>query len=157
MWKTVKTYVISILIALAVGGIAALVTGSNMMLYDEITKPPLAPPPIIFPIVWTILYIIMGVSSARVFLKKADMPKEVSKALKIYELQLIFNFFWSLIFFNLRAFFFAFLWLVALWVLILWMIVEFYKIDKASGLMNIPYLLWVTFAGYLNLAIYILN
>ena len=157
MWKTVKTYVISILIALTVGVLSALITRGNMMIYGEIIKPPLAPQGFIFPIVWTFLYILMGVSSARVFLKKSEMPDSVSKALKIYELQLIFNFFWSLIFFNLRAFLFSFVWLVALWVLILLMIIKFYKIERFAGLMNIPYLLWVTFAGYLNLAIYILN
>jgi len=155
--KKFKIYLISILIPLAVGGLAALLTSGNMMLYDEIVKPPLAPPPILFPIVWTILYILMGIGSARVYLKKEAMPKEVTSALKTYALQLGFNFFWSLIFFNLRAFLFAFIWLIALWGLIIIMLFQFYKIDKIAAIINIPYLLWVTFAAYLNLAIYILN
>lgn len=155
--KNFKTYLIAILIPLAVGGLAALLTSGNMMLYDEIVKPPLAPPPILFPIVWTILYILMGIGSARVYLKKEAMPKEVTSALKTYALQLGFNFFWSLIFFNLRAFLFAFIWLIALWGLIIIMLFQFYKIDKIAAIINIPYFLWVTFAAYLNLAIYILN
>ena len=155
--KNFRTYLIAILIPLAVGGLSALLTRGNMMLYGEIAQPPLAPPPIIFPIVWTILYILMGIGSARVYLKKQAMPREVTRALRIYALQLGFNFFWSLIFFNLRAFLFAFIWLIALWGLIIVMLFKFYKIDKIAAIINIPYLLWVTFAAYLNLAIYILN
>lgn len=155
--KILKTYVVAILIPLIVGGLAALLTRGNMMLYDQIVNPPLAPPAILFPIVWTILYILMGISSARVYLKKEAMPQEVSFALTVYALQLGFNFFWSLIFFNLRAFFFAFWWILILWVLIIVMILKFRKIDSVAAAINIPYLLWVTFAAYLNLAIYILN
>ncbi len=157
MSKKVKTYVISILIPLIVGGLAAFLTRNNMMLYDEIVKPPLAPPPILFPIVWTILYVLMGISSARVSLMKKGKEKLATEALAIYWIQLGFNFFWSLIFFNARAFLAAFLWLIALWALILYMILKFSKIDLAAAIMNIPYLLWVTFAGYLNLMIYLLN
>ncbi len=152
-----RVYLIGILIPLAVGGLSALLTRGNMMLYSDIVQPPLAPPPILFPIVWTILYILMGIGSARVYLKKEAMPREVTNALKIYALQLGFNFFWSLIFFNLRAFLFAFIWLIALWGLIIVMLFKFYKIDKPAAIINIPYLLWVTFAAYLNLAIFILN
>lgn len=155
--KTLKIYVVAILIPLAVGALAAFLTRGNMMLYDQIVKPPLAPPPILFPIVWTILYTLMGISSARIYLKKESMPQEVSSALTVYVLQLGFNFFWSLIFFNLRAFFFAFWWILILWVLIIIMILKFRKIDGIAAAINIPYLLWVTFAAYLNLAIYILN
>ncbi len=155
--KTLKTYVVAIIIPLVVGGLAAFLTRGNMMLYGQIVKPPLAPPPILFPIVWTILYILMGISSARVYLKKESMPQEVSSALTVYALQLGFNFFWSLIFFNLRAFFFAFWWILILWALIIIMILKFHKIDGIAAAINIPYLLWVTFAAYLNLAIYILN
>ena len=155
--KNIRVYLIAILIPLAVGGLASILTSSSMMMYGEMVKPPLAPPPILFPIVWTILYILMGIGSARVYLKKEAMPREVTKALRIYALQLGFNFFWSLIFFNLRAFLFAFIWLIALWGLIIIMLFKFYKIDKIAAIINIPYILWVTFAAYLNFAIYILN
>ncbi len=157
MSKKVKTYVISILIPLIVGGLAAFLTRNNMMLYEEIVKPPLAPPPILFPIVWTILYVLMGISSARVKLQEKTQKKLVTEAMTVYWVQLGFNFFWSLIFFNARAFLAAFLWLIALWTLILYMILKFSKIDLTAAIMNIPYLLWVTFAGYLNLMIYLLN
>ncbi len=155
MWKKIKVYLVSILIPLAVGGLAAFLTRNNMMLYGEITKPPLAPPAILFPIVWTILYVLMGIGCARVYLSEQSTDR--SSALLVYALQLFFNFFWSIIFFNARAFLAAFVWIVALWLLIISMIRKFLKVDRIAGLINIPYLLWVTFAAYLNLAIYILN
>jgi len=155
--KKAKTYAISIIIALAVGGLSAFLTRNNMMLYEDIIKPPFAPPAILFPIVWTILYILMGIGAARVYLKRETIPKAASEALMVYAVQLAVNFFWSLIFFNQRAFLAAFLWLVILWILILLMLSKFRKVDLAAAVINIPYLIWVTFAGYLSLAIYILN
>ncbi|MBQ9756931.1 MAG: tryptophan-rich sensory protein [Clostridia bacterium] len=155
--KSIKTYVVSILIPLLVGGLSAFLTRNNMMLYEDIIKPPLAPPAILFPIVWTILYILMGIGAARVYLKRDIMPKEVAEAKMVYFLQLAVNFFWSLIFFNQRAFLAAFLWLVLLWLLIVLMLVKFRKVDLPAAVINIPYLIWVTFAGYLSLAIYLLN
>lgn len=157
MWKKIKPYVISVAFALGVGGLSALLTAGNMDLYSQIVQPPLAPPPFLFPIVWTILYILMGISSAMIWKKRSSMPAEVNKALTVYALNLFLNFFWSIIFFNFRAFLFAFIWLVALWAVILTMIIKFAKIKPIAGYLQIPYLLWVTFAGYLNLAIYILN
>lgn len=157
MKEKLKLYATSILIALAVGGLSALLTSGNMDLYSEIIKPPLAPPSILFPIVWTVLYILMGIGSALVFSKKEEKPDEVKKALVFYGINLFLNFFWSIIFFNMRAFLFSFIWLIALWVVILIMIIRFYRVSPVSGLLQIPYILWVTFAGYLNLAIYLLN
>ncbi len=153
----IKTYVISILIPLAVGALAAFLTRDGMMLYDEIIQPPLAPPAIVFPIVWTILYTLMGIGCARVYLQKDVMQNAVSKALNVYALQLAFNFCWSLIFFNLRAFFAAFVWLIVLWLLVAVMLIRFNRVDKIAAIINIPYLVWLTFAAYLNLAIVILN
>lgn len=157
MKENVKKYAVSVIIALAVGGLSALLTSGNMNLYSEITKPPLAPPSILFPIVWTILYILMGISAALVYSENGSKPDEVKSALTIYGINLFLNFFWSIIFFNMRAFLFSFIWLVALWIVILVMIVKFYRINPIAGILQIPYLLWVTFAGYLNLAIYLLN
>jgi len=154
MWNKIKPYIISILIALAVGGLSAFFTNDNMMIYQEINQPPLSPPPFIFPIVWTILFTLMGISSAIVYTKNTSNSK---KALTIYTVQLIVNFFWSIIFFNLRTYLFAFLCLIFLWILIITMIYEFYKISKLAAYLQIPYLLWVTFAGYLNFMIFILN
>ena len=152
--KTIKTYAMGVVIALAVGGISALLTSGNMMLYQEINQPPLAPPGFLFPIVWTILFILMGISSAMVYI---TAPDKSQKALTVYALQLVVNFAWSLIFFNLRAFFFAFIWILLLLALIVWMIYEFWKINKVAAYLQIPYLLWTTFATYLNLGVYLLN
>lgn len=157
MWKKIKPYVISIAIALAVGGLSALLTAGNMNIYDRIITPPLSPPPILFPIVWTILYTLMGVSSARIYIKGKEQNIDVSGALLVYALQLAVNFFWSIIFFNMQAFLFAFVWIILLWLLIIVMIKRFYEIDPLSAWLQIPYLLWVTFAAYLTFAIYILN
>ena len=156
MWKKIKPYVISVAIALGVGGLSALLTAGNMDLHSQIVQPPLAPPPWLFPVVWTVLFIFMGISSAMIF--TSDAPKrDVNNALTVYGINLFLNFFWSIIFFNMRAYFFAFIWLIALWITILVMIIKFIKIKPVAGYIQIPYLIWVTFAGYLNLAIYILN
>ena len=157
MWKKIKPYVISIAIALAVGGLSALLTAGNMNIYGRIITPPLSPPPILFPIVWTILYTLMGISSARIYIKGKEQNIDVSGALLVYALQLAVNFFWSIIFFNMQAFLFAFVWIILLWLLIIVMIKRFYEIDPLSAWLQIPYLLWVTFAAYLTFAIYILN
>ena len=152
-----KTYVVSVLIALAVGGLSALLTSGNMMISDELVQPPLAPPAILFPIVWTILYVAMGIGAARVCIVGKGMKVVTTEAIKTYAAQLAVNFFWSIIFFNFRAFLLAFLWLILLWILILVMLVRFAKVDDFATIINIPYLVWVTFAGYLNFMIYILN
>ena len=157
MWKKIKPYVISISIALAVGGLAAYLTMDSMEIYGSINQPALAPPGWLFPVVWTILYVLMGISAALIYTDKTATGDEKKIALKIYAFQLIVNFFWTLIFFNLRNYLFAFVWLVLLWVLILIMIIRFYRIRPVAGLLQIPYLLWVTFAGYLNFMIYLLN
>lgn len=157
MWSKIKPYIIAILIPLAVGGIASFLTRNNMDIYQQINRPALAPPSIVFPIVWTILYVLMGISSARIYLNQGANSQYSPFALYSYAKQLILNFLWSIIFFNLRQFLFAFIWLIFLWFSILKMILAFYKIDKTAAYLQIPYLIWVTFAGYLNLIIYLLN
>ncbi|MBQ4626860.1 MAG: tryptophan-rich sensory protein [Clostridia bacterium] len=157
MWKKIKTYVISIATALLTGGLSALLTMGNMDIYSRINQPPLAPPPWLFPVVWTILYVLMGIGAALVYNRKDYKPNEVRTALIIYAVNLFLNFFWSIIFFNLEAYLFAFIWLVVLWGVIIAMIVSFRKVSPAAAYMQIPYLIWVTFAGYLNFAIYLLN
>lgn len=157
MKEKAKRYVISVLTSLAVGGLSALLTSGNMDLYSEITKPALAPPSVLFPIVWTVLYILMGICAALVYGEKDSKPDEVKNALTVYGINLFLNFFWSIIFFNMRAFLFSFIWLVALWIVITVMIIKFYRIKPIAGILQIPYLLWVTFAGYLNFAIFLQN
>lgn len=156
MPEKLKPYIISVIIALAVGGVSALLTKNNMNIFEKINMPPLSPPSVVFPIVWAVLYILMGISSAIIYKNGTDR-EEVQSALKVYALQLAVNFFWSLIFFNMQAYLFAFVWLVLLWVLVIVMIVKFKKISPAAAWLQIPYLLWITFAGYLSLMIYLLN
>ena len=155
--KKIKTYVVSILIPLAVGGVSALLTMNNMNIYSEIDTPALSPPAILFPIVWTVLYVLMGISAAMIYNSPTLLQNKKEKALFTYALSLFFNFSWSIIFFNLRAFGVAFIWLVVLWLLILKTIIEYSKINRVAAYLQIPYLIWVSFAGYLNLAIFLLN
>ncbi len=157
MWKKIKPYVISVAIALAVGGLSALLTKNNMSVYNNIERPALAPPMVVFPIVWSMLFILMGISSAMVWVHREKDPDTAFAALRVYGMQLILNFFWSIIFFNMQAYLFAFIWLALLWIFILVMIVQFKTISPLAAYLQLPYLLWVTFAGYLTLMIYLLN
>ncbi len=150
-----KTYGISILIAEAVGAVAGFVTSSGMEQYASAEKPALSPPEILFPIVWTILYALMGISSARIYLAPGGRNRSMS--LILYGIQLVFNFFWSFIFFSLQAYGFAFFWLLALFAVIVAMTLVFRKVDKTAALMQIPYILWVAFALYLNFMVWRLN
>lgn len=149
-----KALIVSIAISLGVGALAGFLTRNSMTLYPTLVKPPLAPPGWIFPVVWTILYVLMGISAYIIYTSNS---KDKEEALRVYILQLMMNFFWSIIFFNQQAYLLAFFILVILWVLILIMIQKFKDINTLAGILQIPYLLWVTFAGYLNLAIYLLN
>jgi benzodiazapine receptor len=151
MSKT-KIYVKSILIPVFIGGIVGLIISGSID-YNSLQKPFLAPPSILFPIVWTILYILMGVSYGILESKSLIEPKTKF----IYYLQLFVNATWSIIFFTLKWRLFAFIWIILLDLLVIIMIIEFYKKNKIAGLIQIPYLLWVLFASYLNLAVYLLN
>ena len=149
-------YLLWIAVTESVGLLSGLLSRGGTQLYNEmIEKPALSPPAILFPIVWTILYALMGIGAARVAAKNAGPSR--SRALNVFVIQLILNFFWSLIFFNAQAFGFALLWLLLLWVVIILMIVLFWRVDKPAALLQIPYLLWVTFAAYLNYAVWQLN
>lgn len=155
--EKIKSYVISILIALATGALSAILTMGSMDIYNTVNTPPLSPPSILFPIVWSVLYILMGISAAMIYNTPTASESEKRSALYTYALSLIFNFFWSIIFFNMRNFLFAFIWLLVLLFLIARTIVKYYSINSTAAYLQIPYLLWVTFAGYLNFAIWYLN
>lgn len=152
-----KSYIYSILIALGVGGLSALISSKGMDIYKTIVRPPLSPPAILFPIVWSILFVLMGISAAIIYNTHYAAFGQRTSALLTYALSLIFNFFWSIIFFNLRWFGFAFFWILILLFLIIRTIMKYFKINKVAAYLQIPYLLWVTFATYLNLAIWYLN
>ena len=153
---TWKIYAAWILLAEAVGGLSGWLTRDGAKAYSEsIIQPPLSPPALVFPIVWGILFALMGIGAARIYL--APPSRERTNSLRIFLLQLAFNFFWSILFFNLQAFGAALVWLLILWGLILWMIVSFRKVDLLAAWMQIPYLLWVTFDAYLNYGVWMLN
>lgn len=154
--STWKVYAFWIVFTEAVGAIAGLLTREGTKIYDvSILKPPLSPPPLVFPIAWAILYALMGIGAARVYLTPASGAR--ARGLRLFLVQLAFNFLWSVIFFNFQAFGIAFVWLVILWALILMMTLAFGKADRLSALLQIPYLAWVLFAGYLNLGVWQLN
>lgn len=147
--------ILCIALPLAVGGFSALLTRSSMEDFGMLNQPPLSLPAWLFPVVWTILFVLMGIASYLVVMAENQYGKKT--ALGFYLAQLSFNFFWSIIFFNFEAYLFAFIWLVVLWVLILITAFFFYQKSKTAGLLLVPYLVWVLFAGYLNLGIYLLN
>ncbi len=151
-----KPYVLFIGIAEAVGALSGFLSMEGSRSFgDTVTQPPLSPPAILFPIVWTILYTLMGISAAKVY--NAEPSKSRSQGLNLFIAQLVVNFFWSLIFFNDSAYAFSFFWLLLLWFLVLAMILAFRKTDKTAAWLQIPYLLWLTFAAYLNAGVWYLN
>lgn len=151
-----KTYAFWILGVEAVGALSGFLTREGSKIYSEvIEQPPLSPPAIVFPIVWGILFLLMGISATRIYL--APVSDARAQSLLIFFVQLAFNFFWSIIFFNFQSFGFAFLWLMVLWGLILWMILAFRKADPVAAWLQVPYFLWVTFAAYLNFGVWMLN
>lgn len=151
-----KKLIVSILIPLAVGGAAALIANGSFKDFKALNKPPLAPPAWAFPAAWTLLYILMGIAAYLVYCSE-KYPGRIERALTFYAVQLFMNFCWTLIFFNLKLYLAAFIWLVLLWGAIAGTALLFRFISKPAGWLMLPYLAWVTFAGYLNLGVYILN
>lgn len=153
---TWKPYVLSIVLTEAVGALSGFLTRDGVKVYQATAaKPPLTPPPVVFPIVWAILFVLMGIGAARIYL--APPSEDRGRSLTLYAVQLAFNFFWSILFFGFQRYGLALAWLAILWVLILWMILSFRKVDPAAAWLQVPYLLWVTFAAYLNFGVWRLN
>ncbi len=151
-----KKLIVCLAIPLAVGGLAAALSMQGMRAFAALNKPPLTPPAWVFPVVWTALYLMMGLASYLVC--ESRKPREdVSAALTVYGCQLALNFFWPLLFFHFRLWLFAFFWLVALWLAVIATLAFFRKLHRRAGTLILPYLLWVTFAGYLNLGVALLN
>ena len=138
------------------GALSGWLTREGTKAYQTtIVQPPLSPPSMVFPIVWAGLFALMGISAARIYRARASGAR--SRSLRLFLLQLAVNFFWSILFFNFQAFGLAFFWLLLLWGLILWMILSFRQVDAAAAWLQIPYLLWVAFAAYLNWGVWQLN
>lgn len=148
----VKIYIKSILIPVVIGFIIGLITNSSID-YAIINRPKISPPGWIFPVVWTILYILMGISYGLLIENKKNDLKTKS----IYIAQLFLNYSWSIIFFTLKLRFLAIIWIILLVISIIIMIAIFFKRNKISGILQIPYLLWCLFATYLTISIYLLN
>lgn len=150
--EKIKTYAVSILVPLILGAVVGLLT-TRTMHYEDLNKPFLAPPAILFPIVWSILYILMGYSHG--ILKWNDLATQKTET--VYYAQLIVNLIWPILFFTLEWRFFAFIWIILLDILVILMTIRFYRRDQTAGYLQIPYCLWVLFASYLNLATFLLN
>ena len=156
MKRNWKTYLFWIFLAEAVGALSGLLTREGTEIYAQtITKPPLSPPGWVFPVVWTILFALMGIGAARIELTPPSKARNLG--LNLFVAQLIVNFFWSPIFFNAQAFGPAFFWLLLLLALVLGMIPAFHKIDPPAAKLQIPYLIWLIFAAYLNFGVWYLN
>ena len=155
MWNKIRPYAGFSAAALAVGGLSALLTGSGMKDFAALNQPPLSPPGWIFPAVWTILYVLMGVGMAIVW--RETSGRERRRAVEAWALQLAVNFFWTILFFRLEARLLAFFWLILLFVLAVRMTLIFRRHSDPAAELQIPYLAWLVFAGYLNLAVWLLN
>lgn len=154
--RALKSYAFWILFSEAVGILSALLTRNEIRIFSAtVQQPPLTPPGFVFPIIWTILFALMGIGAARVYLSEASADR--TQSLLLFIRQLLFNFFWSILFFNLQSYGFALIWLMALWLLILFMILSFGKVDKLAAWLQLPYLLWVSFALCLNFGVWLLN
>ena len=151
--KTIAAYAVSIGIALAVGAVSALVNAGKMT-NPELAQPPLSPPAWLFPVVWTILFTLMGISAARVWL--SDCPSR-SDALFLYGTQPVVNFLWTVFYFSFGALLLSFFWLLFLIALVVLTAVRFERCVSGAGKLQIPYLIWLCFAAYLNLATWLLN
>ena len=149
-----KRLLLSLVISLGVGVVAGLITRSSVADYSLLDKPAFAPPPWLFPIVWIILYILMGISAYIIY---ESFCANRSRALKLYTVQLALNFLWPIIFFNFKLYFFAFIWILALWIAIIFMIFSFYRCNKLAAYLQIPYFLWATFATVLTYGVSLLN
>ncbi len=164
-------YIVSIAAALAAGGISSVFAMSAMEEYGALKQPPLAPPPWLFPVVWTILFVLMGISAAIIYIigkqdrsggtvrcgGNSDIGGQAACALRVYLVQLILNMLWTPLFFTLNLRLAAFVLLVMLLITVIVMTCSFFKLDKVSGILMLPYIAWLLFAGYLNLGTYILN
>lgn len=157
--KIVKL-VIMIGLPIIVGLLSAFLTGDAMIEYGDLVKLPLAPPAWLFPTAWTVLYVLMGLGSYFLLVADTDTEQQFNDrrtALIIYFIQLGFNFGWSLFFFLGKFYIFSFIWLMIMWVMIIALVVKSSRVCTKATLMFVPYLLWTTFAAYLNVMIAILN
>lgn len=156
MSHKLRQLILCIAVPLAVGGLSGWITRGAMEEFQALNQPPLSPPGWLFPVVWSVLFVLMGIASYLVVRSSAP-ERTVKRALVFYGIQLGFNFLWSILFFNLGLYLVSFFWLVLLWCLILLTTLQFSALDRRTLWLMLPYLVWVAFAGYLNLGVFILN
>lgn len=151
----IKKLLFYIIITILIGVIPSIFVFKSMNVYNSLNRPPLSPPSIVFPITWTILYILMGISIYIIIMQSKRKLKKNARL--IYYIQLVTNALWAPIFFGFKEYFLAFLWILMLIVFVITMILTFYKISKKAAYIQIPYLLWLLFASYLNFGVFVLN
>lgn len=149
-----KTLLVSIALPLGIGLLSSLITSNSMRMYEDINKPAISPPGYLFPIVWTILFILMGIASYIVYMSDSVVRQ---RALRLYGAQLLLIFVWPIIFFNFQAFTLALIVLVVLWGIVFTMIPKFTQISRLAGWLLLPYFIWLTYAAYLNYEVMKLN
>lgn len=153
---SVGTLILTLFLPLLIGGLSAGLSSKGMALYTTMNKPPLSPPAVVFPVVWLILYLMMGLASHFVLISEAEAGDRMT-ALILYAVQLAMNFMWSIIFFGWGLYMAAFVWLIVMWCLVIICTIRFFGISKIAAYLLIPYIIWLTFAAYLNLGVSILN
>lgn len=151
-WRKYKSLILNIALPLGVGIVSALLTMGAMEDFAALNQPPLSPPGWLFPVVWTILYVLMGVSSWMI--QRIDAQ---ARPLSVYYVSLVFNFFWSIFFFICRLWLLSLVWLLILWILVLIYTVGYFRIDRRAGWLQVPYAVWCAFAIYLNFGVLLLN
>lgn len=153
---SIGTLLFALFIPLLIGGASAVLSAQGMATYGSMEKPPLSPPPWVFMVAWTILYLMMGLASYFIMVSDVDLRSKAA-VLVVYSLQLMMNFMWSILFFNKKMYLVSFIWLIIMWLLILICTFRFYSISRIATYLFIPYLVWLTFAAYLNFGAYLLN
>ncbi len=152
--RNLTDMLIWIISAEIVGALSAIFSGGFSDFFEKYKEPPLLPPAWLFPVVWTILYALMGFSAY--IISTTENPGK-SKALAIYWTQLVINFSWSIVFFRFEALWASFAVIIVLLALIIYMVITFSKINKFAAQINIPYIVWVVFASYLNFVTALIN
>lgn len=152
--KSIAALIICMVVPWTVGIVSGLISSSAMASYENIVKPPLSPPGFLFPIVWAILYTFMGIASYQFYISDKD---DSLMLMFVYLIQLFFNFLWSPMYFNAKLYWVALVWLLLMWLMIIYIVVKSYRVSKLAMILFVPYLLWCTFAAYLNLMTAILN
>ena len=160
MIKKYKPYIVSFIVTFGIAALSSYFTGDSSIVYNDIVKPKFSPPGYVFGIVWPILYLLMAVAAGSIY--KTENISEVAKTYKnkaigLYLVQIIINGIWPVLFFKYEMFLISFIWIIILWILIIFMLIIFKKISNIAAYMIVPYFLWVSFAAYLNLMIYMLN